>query len=121
MFEISATDDMIDSRNVNERFDELSYADDHDFIDDDEKAELKALAGLMLIGIDMEEWDSGVVLVHSTYFVDYVKSLKEETEPEVFDAMPDWVKANLDWDGIAEDMRSDFTVIEWQGETFYTM
>lgn len=121
MAEITKYDDLIDSRNVESRFHELSYASDNDFIDEDEKAELKSLAELILAGTDLDDWDHGVTLVHSTYFVEYVRDFKQDVDHEVFDAMPDWVKANLDWEGIAEDMRSDFTIIEWEGETFYTL
>ncbi len=121
MAEITAHDDRIDSRDVINRFEELSYAADNDFIDEDEKVELKSLAKLMLIGMDFDEWDYGMVLVHETDFVEFVKEFRQECDHELFDAMPDIYKANLDWSGIAEDMRSDFTVITWEGETFYTL
>jgi hypothetical protein len=121
MAEITAQDDRIDSRDVIDRFNELSYADDNDFIDADEKAELQSLAKLMLIGMDFNEWDSGMVLVNEGHFTEYAKEFRQECNHELFESMPDWVKDNLDWDEIAEDMLSDFTVIEWEGKIFYTM
>lgn len=121
MAEITAQDDRIDSRDVINRFEELSYAADNDFIDDDEKAELQSLAKLMLIGMDFEDWDHGIVLVNEDDFTEFAKEFKQECEHELFDSMPDWVKNNLDWDTIAGDMQSDFTVVEWEGKTFYTM
>lgn len=120
MTEISSTDDLIDSRNVVTRFEELSYASDNDFIDDDEKLELKSLARLIMKGIDLEDWDHGAILVHSGYFTEYIKDYMQEAEAEALNVMANIFKANLDWEGIADDMRHDFTIIEWEGETFYT-
>lgn len=50
---------------------------------------------------------------------------EEESERLILDQcdddhLPDWAVGNIDWDGVVDDLRRDWTVIEFDGETYYT-
>ena len=63
-------------------------------------------------------WMHGVTLIHEDNFVDYIKEYYEDTSE--WDALPSIISNNIDWEGVAKDAESDYTVIEWDGSTFYT-
>lgn len=120
LFEINPTDDLIQSEAVQDRIDELMHAKDNDYITDVERDELKALCELTLLGRDYREWDYNMTIIHETHFTEAMKDLVQDCNKDAFDVMPDLLKANIDWEGVADDMRSDYSTIEWRGETFYT-
>lgn len=65
-------------------------------------------------------WMHGVTLIHESNFADYIQELYEDTASSELDALPSILRGNIDWDGVAKDAESDYTVIEWDGSTFYT-
>jgi len=80
--EISNHDDIIDSRDIIERIDELenmSLDEDGNGLDEDETKELEILYALAKEGEDYSpDWKYGETLIRDTYFKDYAMDLAED-------------------------------------------
>ena len=58
----------------------------------------------------VDDWNHGVTLIHDDYFEDYIKNdLIPDVYGEVFDNLPTWLENNIDWKGVAEDFKVDYT------------
>lgn len=51
--------------------------------------------------------------IHYDHFEDYVRKYVEDNHN-----IPYVLEGNIDWAGVADDMRSDHTSIEFRGQTF---
>ncbi len=58
------------------------------------------------------DWNSGVVLISEDHFTEYAKDLCEEVEN-----VPDYIV--IDWEETAENLKIDYTTIEFEGFSFY--
>ena len=143
--EITNSADVIDSRDViarieyleSERADfespEVSAADLADpalAVDDrpaqswedaspDEAAELAALKALA----DEAEgyapdWRHGAPLIRHSYFTDYCRELVEDCDglPK---NLPSYIAGNINWDGVADDLKVDYTEVDFAGVAYY--
>ena len=133
----SASDDIIDSRDVIARIDELTdeRSDLQSAIDDAESDEsrdaavtaladwtadygdeLAALESLADEAGDGADWTHGETLIRDSYFTDYARELLEDC-----DALP----ANLpgyiviDWDATAANIQVDYTPITFDGIPYW--
>ena len=63
------------------------------------------------------EWSYGVTLIDEDDFEDYCEEELEQCGyfPKDF---PQWIKNNIDWKGIAEDMKQDYSEVEFRGTTY---
>ena len=130
---ISNSDDVIDSRDVIARIEELegerdSYATaqagegepevmdwEADCPDDaEELATLKALAE------EAEgyapDWTHGETLIRDSYFVEYVQELLEDCG-DIPKDIPHYVC--IDWDATARNIRYDYTAVEFGDVTYW--
>ena len=124
---VSNWDDIVDSRAVVARVEELqgdleaAKDDPHpsDYADAQELEQLEALLEeLRTVGGDSPE--DGMTLVRETYWVDYVKEMYLDCmEPEQVKLMEDLPWKHIDWPQVAEDLRSDYTIVTWDGVDFY--
>ena len=60
------------------------------------------------------EFDFGETLIPEDEFEDYCKDLVEYD----LDNVPEFIKNNINWSGIASDLSVDYSEIEYQGETY---
>lgn len=66
-----------------------------------------------------EECGDGEYLIRWDYFRKYVTcELLPDTYPEV-DKLPDFIKNNIDWDDVADDIQTDYNQADLDGVTFY--
>ena len=78
--------------------------------------ELKALKTLADEGADYSgNWSCGETLIHEDYFVEYVKGFVEDIGDFPRD-LPAYVV--IDWEAIAENIKVDYTEIDFDGTTF---
>lgn len=137
MSEISRYDDVIDSRDVIERIEDLELeaggrfiekhpegvswgevADDHSAeLDDEDAAELVALRRLAEQGEELDDWADGVALVRDSYFREYAMEMADELGllPESYQ----WPTSCIDWDQAARELRMDYTPVEFDGVTYW--
>jgi hypothetical protein len=131
--EISNTDDVIDSRDVIERIEELeaialpihNVETGEDELDpnvtDDERAD--AVAELALLKTLAEEaegyapdWQYGEMLVRDSYFTDYARELLEDCG-DIPKNLPHYIE--IDWDATARNIQQDYTSVEFDGVTYW--
>ena len=110
---ISNSDDLIDSRDVIARIDELEGAED-----EDEQAELTALEALR----DEAEgyaadWRYGETLIRDSYFEDYARQLAEDIG--ALDKCDTWPATCIDWKQAANELKQDYTSVEFDGVTYW--
>ena len=130
---ISNTDDVIDSRDVIERIEELttecadwiSGETDGERTRDlwaaefpDESTELVALEALQA---DAEgysgDWKYGAQLVRDSYFKDHAQELAEDCG--MIPSGLSWPCTCIDWDQAARELQMDYTSVEFAGVTYW--
>lgn len=130
---ISPTDNVIDSRDVIERLEELEaelserVPDNErgnsdnpawkEWEESDEAQELKFLQTLVdeLEGY-CDDWKYGVTIIHENYFTDYTKELLVDCDYLPKD-LPSWIV--IDWEETADNVKVDYTEAEFDGVTYY--
>lgn len=63
------------------------------------------------------EWNYGVTLIEEDDFEDYCKELVEDIGDLPSD-LPSYIIDNIDWGGVANDLRVDYTEIVYQNNTY---
>lgn len=111
---ISNMDDVIDSRDIIERIDELTDECESSYLDYDDYTELCTLSD---IAEDCKqyanEWQYGEQLIRRSYFEDYMDELMEDTYP-LPKNMPFWMSIKLDYNALKQDYSSvDFDGVEY--------
>lgn len=134
--------DILDTRDLAERRDELKetifesfienfpeYKDDTDSFDDilfDEEEieswkdgfedELKEIEEIDTIEDNCSEFTYGETLIADFYFEDYCRDFCEEVG-YISKDFPSFIE--IDWDATANNMRQDYTEAEYQGTTYF--
>lgn len=62
-----------------------------------------------------EDWQHGATLIAESYFVEYCKELVSDIG-DIPREIPSYIE--IDWDKTADNLRVDYTEIEWDGNTF---
>ncbi len=120
---ISNSDDIIDSRNVIARIEELkneigdvvpgTSVEFHELRD-----ELKVLEALVEEASDYAaDWQYGETLIRATYFKEYAQELAED-----IGAIKDncqWPNDCIDWDQAASELQMDYTCIDFDGIDYW--
>ena len=119
--DISSSDDLIDIRNVIERYEALEEIAERD---EEEADEFKRLGDLIEDcegkGGD-EQWRGDwypVTLIRDSYFKDYAQELAEDIGAIKDDAQ--WPATCIDWDEAARQLQQDYTTVEFDGVTYWT-
>lgn len=103
------TDDVIDSRDIIKRIEELES--DHQEDEAEELATLKALA------VECEkyssDWEYGETLIHRNYFKEYMDEMIEDCY-ELPRNIPYWISITIDYDALEQD----YTTIDFDGEEY---
>lgn len=126
-------DDIIDTRDLDKRLDELvakrdainELREELEGLEGDELEQAKAkledaeadfdqdeLKELEELESEIPEWRCGNTLIHESYWVDYVKQLLEDVGD-----LPWYITVN--WDATADNIKADYSECEYQGETYY--
>lgn len=129
MATISNTDDVIDSRDVIERIEELeaerdSYNEQPDC--DDVAWEMKnpedaeELEALKAFAEEAEgyapDWRYGAALVRDSYFEDYARELLEDCG-DIPRNLPHYIE--IDWEATARNIQVDYTAVDFDGVSYW--
>lgn len=84
----------------------------------DDKDEYDTLKALCAEGEGYSDWSYGATLINESYFTEYA----EELASDVCDmkSANSWPFNHIDWEAAAEDLKQDYSTIDYDGETFYT-
>ena len=119
--EINNYEDMIDSRDVIARIEELE-SDLELASDDEEKEEIQEeLNPLKELATEAEgyaaDWNYGEQLIRDSYFTKYAQELAEDigaTNNE-----QSWPYTCIDWDQAANELKMDYTSVDFDGVDYW--
>lgn len=136
---ISNTDDVIDSRDVIERIEELRAErdawieeveenDNFEFdmspetdwhnANTDEGLELNALEKLAEEASGYSpDWEYGEALIRASYFTEYAQQLAEDCGMVNGDAT--WPNNHIEWEAAADELKIDYTEVDFDGVAYY--
>lgn len=126
---ISNSDDTIDSRSINERIEQLTEEFTVDLEDaDDVKRmagfdyeEVEELAKLIALRDEAKgycpDWDHGATLINEEYFEKYAQELAQDTGS--LNRETSWPFTHIDWESAADELKQDYTAVDFDGTTYY--
>lgn len=86
-------------------------------LDDDELEELAELEAFAKEGEDYcDDWHHGETLIREEYFEEYAQELAEDIGAVNKEAT--WPNNHIDWESAADDLRQDYTELDFGGETY---
>lgn len=120
--------DIIDSRNVIARLEEMQQElldlDGENFDDAitawrvENGAELAALEALNDEGESYaEDWKHGATLIRHDYFVKYAEELAYDLG--ILNESARWPHNHIDWEAASEELKIDYTTIDFDGVDYY--
>ena len=63
------------------------------------------------------EWEYGVTLIEEDDFEEYAQELVEDIG-DLPSNLPSYISSNIDWSGVAEDLKADYSEVDYQGRTY---
>lgn len=118
MFDVSNLDDIIDSRDIIKRIEELQADQTNDDVDATELEELASLLRLQEECADyVEDWTYGATLVRDSYFKAYAEELADELGTVPADVS--WPLTCIDWDQAASELQYDYTAVDFDGIKYW--
>ena len=116
--EINNAQDIIDSRDIIERIDELESDFKDGTRDDSEKDELIALKELAKEGEDCSsDWKYGETLIRDTYFTDY--AIEMAYDISAVDPKANWPTNCIDWEQATRELQMDYSIIDYDGVDYW--
>ena len=64
------------------------------------------------------DFKHGEAIIHEFYFTEYCKEFLDDCG-YLDRNMPQLIRDNIDFDGIADDMKEDYAEVEYQGDTYF--
>ena len=137
--QISNDQNVIDSREVEERIEELEemlqesmdeqglnlellvFAKMLSTLDHDISSEADEYISLVDLRDEcggLPDWEYGQTLIHEDHFTDYAMELAEDTGMVARDA--GWPNRHIDWQAAAEELQNDYTTVNFAGATYWT-
>ncbi len=119
---ISSRDDIVDSRSILERLEELNdeiESAGEDGPDEDPVAERDTLQKLVtdINDVSGDSAEDGATLIRDSYFQDYAQELAEDIGAINKDAT--WPNTCIDWEQAARELQYDYSTVEWDDITYW--
>ena len=138
MENIDNTQDIIDSRDIIERLEELTgeYEDLKSEAEDDtnvevaqakeelaewEEENLEELESLQNLQTEAEispDWQYGEALIRESYFTEYCEDLCKDIG-DIPSELPWYISNHIDWDGVAEEIKADYMEVNFDGVSYF--
>lgn len=126
--QVDNSQDVLDSRDVVERVEELRDELDHEgedlsgatlYDEDEERAELATLEALLeqLSWAGSDRPEDGLTLVRDSFFQEYAMELADDLG--VLPAEYAWPTSCIDWVQAARELQMDYTPVEFAGVTYW--
>lgn len=117
---IDNTQDVLDSRDIIARIEELEGIDAAER-SEDEISELATLATLAEEGKGSPDWHHGETLIRESYFTTYIEELIDDCYPmpkELNSGDWPWRHVTVDYDAAADEAKADYNEIDFDGVTY---
>lgn len=117
--EVDNSQDILDSRDIIARIEELEAqkADEHgDFDDYADQDELDALYKLAEEAEYIADWEHGETLIRDSYFEEYAEELAVDCGYVDGDKI---IYNYIDWSRWARDVQQDYTALDFDGVTYW--
>lgn len=121
---IESYEDIIDSRDVIARIEELEFERDAaedpaawDAENSEEAEELAALKDLAAQGESCGDWIHGATLIRDSYFETYAQELAEDCG--MLENATSWPATCIDWQQAARELQQDYTDVTFDGVTYW--
>jgi len=85
--------------------------------EEDNGEELKNLTDLAEQGEGYGDWDHGEALIRDSYFKEYAEQLADDIG--AIDGNANWPLSCIDWDQAADELKMDYTSVEFDGVTYW--
>ncbi len=114
------TNDNIWTETLIRELQDFSLAYEQGELHPSEMPQLKALENLIYT-LEQYNIDWDIQLIHEDNFIDYTKDLIDECYPDIFPDNDNWPARHMtmDYEAAAEELRSDYTTVEYLGSTYY--
>lgn len=118
---ISNKDDIIDSRDVIERIEELeseieTATEDGGEPTEDDVEELRILKALADEGKGSPDWKHGETLIRESHFVAYAEQLADDIG--AINQNAKWPLNHIDWEAAATELKVDFDEVDFDGVAY---
>jgi hypothetical protein len=64
------------------------------------------------------DFEYGVSIIHENYFQEYCRELVEDVG-DLPRGIPAYIENNIDWSGVADDLKVAYSEAEYNGDTYY--
>lgn len=112
--------DIIDSRDIIKRLDELEAreGDEDDSLDEDETDELSKLREFADEASGYaDDWRYGATLILDRHFTTYAEEFANDIG--AIDSNATWPLNHIDWDAAANDLKGDYTEVSINGYDYW--
>jgi hypothetical protein len=122
MADVDNTQDVLDSRDVIARIEELhDIATDETADSDDRTHANNELAVLQALQDEAEgycsDWKHGATLIRDSYFQEYAEQFADDIG--AIDRNASWPICHIDWKAAAESLQMDYTSVDFDGVTYW--
>lgn len=117
MRSITNSDDIIDSRDIDARIEELQESAEAEPLDESGTEELAALLALRGDVGYGGEWPYGIGFIRDSYFQTYAEDLADDIG--AIDRNATWPCNCIDWEQAARELRMDYSSTELDGVTYW--
>ncbi len=121
MIDVSNTEDIMDSRDVIARIEELESEYDaetfEDNLDEDERDELLALKTLAEEAENCCSWADGEILINDDYFEAYAEQYAEDIG--MVGSEGRWPVYHINWEAASKELQQDYSSVDFDGQTFW--
>jgi len=114
---VSTNDDTLDSRDIQERIEELGRQLEEDDEPDEQIADELEMWNALKEETERCGWDDGICFIHEDYMETYARELAEDIGAIGRDA--DWPATYIDWERATAALLADYSSVEIDGETYY--
>ena len=116
------TADVTDSRDIIARIERVESDLEQARVDGDDTTDLEVeLKALQAFAEEASEyapdWHYGETIIHADYFVAYAEQLADEIG--AINKKAEWPHTHIDWEAAADELKMDYSDVEFDGVTYY--
>lgn len=105
----------LNTRDLSDELDNLTPAED-ETLDSDDRERFEALTELQ-DAIGDSEFRAGLTLIHEDNFIEYAQQFANELCGASEELR--WPFNCINWEAAADELQTDFTIAEFEGQTYY--